>query len=380
LKQLLPNSRQLCPDSAFDSGNMASSFNNTSVDTKSKDLSATAPGKRINDAELCGFPGLLFSAYFGNLSCVTYLLESYPQLISVRDPLGRTALHLAAWRGNYDCVEYLIGKGSEIEAVDDCGTTALMYSVKESGTSCVLGRLEKLLLATFTKNGKGLILKSLMPFAFFERGKPRTIMYIVEFLLDCGADVSKKDKDSNTVLHHSCLSKNEEAGKVLTRHLAQFDPERRLCNAINGNGETVLHIALSNGLIEFLLSFIPFGSESMWVKDSKGRIPLMCGVEDQDIIDCMHLVLACMAESPTEISSLLPPDRRQMFSLLKLMRLNTMNVTPVNVWIESVTGERWSEQVRLFETIRELKNRVWRRKRIVPNRQAIVSLRFFYSL
>ncbi|KAE9421899.1 hypothetical protein Angca_005586, partial [Angiostrongylus cantonensis] len=159
LKQLLPNSRQLCPDSAFDSGNMASSFNNTSVDTKSKDLS---PGKRINDAELCGFPGLLFSAYFGNLSCVTYLLESYPQLISVRDPLGRTALHLAAWRGNYDCVEYLIGKGSEIEAVDDCGTTALMYSVKESGTSCVLG-----------------------------------LFYV-----------------------------------------SQFDPERRLCNAINGNGET----------------------------------------------------------------------------------------------------------------------------------------------
>lgn len=49
-----------------------------------------------------------------------------------------------------------------------------------------------------------------------------------------------------------------------------------------------------------------------------------------------------------------------------------MNVVPVNVWIESVTGERWSEQVRLFETIAELKTRVWRRKRIVPNRQAIV--------
>lgn len=49
-----------------------------------------------------------------------------------------------------------------------------------------------------------------------------------------------------------------------------------------------------------------------------------------------------------------------------------MNVSPVNVWIESVTGERWSEQVRLFETIGELKNRVWKRKRIMPNRQAIV--------
>ncbi|VDP22084.1 unnamed protein product [Heligmosomoides polygyrus] len=50
----------------------------------------------------------------------------------------------------------------------------------------------------------------------------------------------------------------------------------------------------------------------------------------------------------------------------------TMSLAPVDVWIESVTGERWSERVRLFETIGELKRRVWRRKRIVPSRQAIV--------
>ncbi|CAJ0601128.1 unnamed protein product [Cylicocyclus nassatus] len=49
-----------------------------------------------------------------------------------------------------------------------------------------------------------------------------------------------------------------------------------------------------------------------------------------------------------------------------------MSLTPVDIWIESVTGERWSERVRLFETIGELKKRVWRRKRIVPSRQAIV--------
>ncbi|KAL6740012.1 hypothetical protein Aduo_013403 [Ancylostoma duodenale] len=49
-----------------------------------------------------------------------------------------------------------------------------------------------------------------------------------------------------------------------------------------------------------------------------------------------------------------------------------MSLTPVDIWIESVTGERWSERVRLFETIGELKKKVWRRKRIVPSRQAIV--------
>ncbi|KAJ1351275.1 Ankyrin repeat domain-containing protein 44 [Parelaphostrongylus tenuis] len=270
LQQFLPNSRQLSPDSAFGSGNMASSFSNASEETASKDLLSTSPSKRFDDAEFFGRAGLLFAAYFGNLSCVMYLIEMDPRLISARDPVGRTALHLAAWRGHCDCVEYLIDKGCEIEAVDECSATALIYSVRESKSSCVL-----------------------------------------EFLLQCGADVFIGDKDGNTVLHHSCLSKNEDAGKVLTRYLSQFDPERKLCNAVNGDGETALHIAVRNGLIEFLLCFIPYGSESMWIKDSRGRIPLLCGIEDQDITDCMQLLLACMAESPAEISSLLLPNPRR---------------------------------------------------------------------
>ncbi|KAK6748289.1 hypothetical protein RB195_001113 [Necator americanus] len=49
-----------------------------------------------------------------------------------------------------------------------------------------------------------------------------------------------------------------------------------------------------------------------------------------------------------------------------------MSIAPVDIWIESVTGERWLERVRLFETIGDLKKRVWHRKRIVPGRQAIV--------
>ncbi|ETN83211.1 hypothetical protein NECAME_07509 [Necator americanus] len=43
-----------------------------------------------------------------------------------------------------------------------------------------------------------------------------------------------------------------------------------------------------------------------------GRIPLLCGIEDPDIIDCMRLVLACMMDTPAaEVSSLFLSDRRQ---------------------------------------------------------------------
>uniref|UniRef100_A0A0N4VZB8 ANK_REP_REGION domain-containing protein n=1 Tax=Haemonchus placei TaxID=6290 RepID=A0A0N4VZB8_HAEPC len=167
-----------------------------------------------------GRAGLLFAAYFGYLSCLIYLLEVFfssseirelirnktpefvedlrePKLVSSRDPRGRTALHLASWRGHYQCVEYLMEKGVELEAADDEGATALMYAVKEANS-----------------------------------------VHIVEYLLNSGADVSRKDCNNNTALHHCCLSKNEDCGKVLANHLAKSDPKREICNATNNNGET----------------------------------------------------------------------------------------------------------------------------------------------
>ncbi|PIO53294.1 ankyrin repeat protein, partial [Teladorsagia circumcincta] len=125
-----------------------------------------------------------------------------PKLVFARDPRGRTALHLASWRGHYQCVEYLIEKGVELEAADENGATALMYAVKEASS-----------------------------------------VHIVEYLLHNGADVSKKDCDNNTALHHCCLSKSEECGKVLANHLEKYDSKREICNAINNNGETCVVFA-----------------------------------------------------------------------------------------------------------------------------------------
>ncbi|KJH44356.1 ankyrin repeat protein [Dictyocaulus viviparus] len=272
LEELILNIHGLSSDLATCSSNVDSSCSKICEDPTLSNLFTAAAGvrKQTDYTNCWGRAGLLFASYFGSLPCIMCLLEKNPQLVLVRDPRGRTALHLSAWNGHHECVKYLVDKGVEIEALDDTGATALMYAVKDSGSVRVL-----------------------------------------EYLLSYGADVSKRDKKGNTVLHHSCISRNENAGKVLTNYLSQFDPERHLCNAVNEVGETALHIALKNGLIEFLLCFIPFGSKSMWIKDSSGRIPLMCGVENQDIVDCMQLLLACMADSFVDLPSLLVPDRRR---------------------------------------------------------------------
>ncbi|KAK6748290.1 hypothetical protein RB195_001114 [Necator americanus] len=227
LGELIPCSRGSSTDSALGSGGTTSSPFDTSGDGGSSFMAGTTAVTldTPDDHKLCGRAGLLLASYFGHLSAIVYLLEYNPNLISARDPHGRTALHLAAWRGCYECVDYLIEKRVSVEAVDDHGATALMYAVKD----------------------------------------PKAV-HVVEYLLNHGVDVSKRDDSGNTVLHHCCLSKNEEGGKMLTSYLDKFDPQRVLCNATNDNGETALHIAVRHGLIEFLLLFIPYGSKSISIK------------------------------------------------------------------------------------------------------------------
>ncbi|KAK5976735.1 Ankyrin repeat protein, partial [Trichostrongylus colubriformis] len=208
LEALLQNaiSRRSSPDSALGSGSSPSqASHDTTLDGKLENASSAVEKPEV-EIPIYGRAGLLFAAYYGYLPSIVYLLEREPKLVFARDPRGRTVLHLASWRGHYQCVEYLIDKGAEIEAVDENGATALMYAVKEA-----------------------------------------TSVHVVEYLLHNGADVSKRDCDNNTALHHCCLNKNEECAKVLTNHLGNYDPKREICNAVNNNGETALHIALRNG-------------------------------------------------------------------------------------------------------------------------------------
>ncbi|PAV89230.1 hypothetical protein WR25_08152 [Diploscapter pachys] len=48
------------------------------------------------------------------------------------------------------------------------------------------------------------------------------------------------------------------------------------------------------------------------------------------------------------------------------------SLVPVEISIETMTGETFTERIRLYETVAELKNRIYRRKSIPPSRQALV--------
>ncbi|WKY04660.1 hypothetical protein Q1695_005572 [Nippostrongylus brasiliensis] len=252
-------------DSALGTGSTTSK--NTSGDAASDDSKLTISP---SDDAPCGHAGLLFASHLGNINCVIELLERYPRIISTRDPQGRTPLHLAAWKDQYHCVKYLLEKGIDVEAVDDYGVTPLMYAVREPSSLTTLG-----------------------------------------YLLKHGANVSKKDHRNNTVLHHCCMYGNQEAGKALVNYLAKYDPEREICNAVNVNGETALHFAMKNRMLDFVLSF-PFGVDSMFIKDVNGRVPLFNAVDDPDMYYLMKYVLWSMAEErPLEIAQLLGDDLHQ---------------------------------------------------------------------
>ena len=44
----------------------------------------------------------------------------------------------------------------------------------------------------------------------------------------------------------------------------------------------------------------------------------------------------------------------------------------ITIFIETMTGERWSEQISAYDQVTALKKRVFKRKGIMPSRQALV--------
>ncbi|KIH63118.1 ankyrin repeat protein, partial [Ancylostoma duodenale] len=172
--------------------------------------------------------------------------------VNESEPCGRAGLLFAAYLGHLPSIMFLLEHDPNLISVrDPRGRTALHLAAWRGCYDCVDYLIKRgIPVEAVDNNGATALMYAVKD--------PKSV-HVVEYLLNHGVDLTKKDFNGNTVLHHCCLSKNEEGGK-----------------------------------------------------DAQGRIPLMCGIEDPDIVDCMRLVLACMMDTPAaEMSGLFLSDRRQ---------------------------------------------------------------------
>lgn len=155
----------------------------------------------------------------GDLSGLTSLLESHPDLLHAKDESGQTALFEAIGE-NYDCVKMLIDQGIDIHCADASGWTAL-HEATYNGT---LEMIELLLAHGANVHAKDQYGRSPL---FWPIADDRADF--MKILLDYGADPLLKDHEGNDSF---AWAKQGRKGKRITDLLRQYCKGKRESNGM----------------------------------------------------------------------------------------------------------------------------------------------------
>lgn len=162
-------------------------------------------------------PALVGSAIRGDANSVKTLLDKGTD-VNAEDGNGHTALHSAAERGYVDIVKILLAKGADVNA-NGGGFTPLMLAANNGHAEIV-----KILL----DNGANVNAKfrgSISIPGEFSTGGVTALIFavwagnnnidVVKALLEKGADVNIKDADGNTVMDYAKKHNYDEIIKLL---------------------------------------------------------------------------------------------------------------------------------------------------------------------
>ncbi|CAI4231972.1 unnamed protein product [Auanema sp. JU1783] len=191
---------------------------------------------------------LILAAKEGHYETVSYLHDGNYCSLGATDHTGRTALHWAAQNGHYEVVEYLVEKNADLDCLDKDKNTPLMLSVNKNQYSTV-----------------------------------------TDLLINKGCDPMIQDVNGNTALHLATLNKNEEASRIIFDSLLSLSDKEVLATK-NNNGETFVHCVAQSGLSDFLSYILPHCVSSVFMRDKRGRLPICCGIDDENITDCIMLL------------------------------------------------------------------------------------------
>jgi ankyrin repeat protein len=266
-----------------------------------------------------GWSATMFAAREGAVGAVRALAEAGANLDMV-DPEGTSALIIAVINGNYGVVEALLEKGANPNIADIKGMTPLYAAVDMHTVPTTFGRpdpphavidgsvdaVRKLLAAGADPNARltGPILKRVYnpgdtrlaagatPFMRAARGADVTVMRL---LIEGHADptLSQKNGDSPLILiaragagrgsdNNPDHVTEEQAIAALNFSLSLGLP----LNAVNADGDTVLHVASTTNLgSPAVIRFLFEKGARLDVKNKAGRTPLDAVLRGREISD-----------------------------------------------------------------------------------------------
>ena len=241
----------------------------------------------------------------GNLAGVKRALQAGTD-IEAKDKYGNTALIRASYKGRLEVVKYLVSQGANIEAKNNYGSTAFM-NAKQQNHSEIVDFLEKerFPLHYYAKDGdlagvQGALQAGANIDVTDNDGWTALIiasyyghLEVVKYLVSQGANIDVTDNDGNTVLSEASYYGHLEVVKYLVSQGANID-------AKTNNGDTALTLAkLANHseIVEFLEKEIEGFALHYYAKDGdlagvKRALQAGANIEEKDDDGNTALMLA----------------------------------------------------------------------------------------
>jgi len=175
------------------------------------------------------------AAQKGDLAKVKELITADPSLVSAKDKMGATPLHLAAKENHKDVAEFLLASGADVNAKDsNGGFTPLDFAL----------------------------------------GSYRYIE-VVTLLIGKGADVNARSGQGLNALMETAMRGQKDAAALLMAKGADV-------NAVDSKGNTALHLALMMGHLDFARILIE-ANEDVNARNGFGLTPLALAKKGDDV-------------------------------------------------------------------------------------------------
>lgn len=226
----------------------------------------------------------------GRVEVIEFLLDRDPQLITMTDNLGRTALHVASESGHVGAIELLLARGAQIARADVDGKTALHYAAYQNQAEAL-----KLLL----DNGAQIDARDNQEKTALHDAANNDSVKSLAVLLERKAHIDAADNEGNTVLHYCAERDCVEGITLLLDKKAQI-------GLANNEGRTALHKAAWSSQLDAVQLLLKRGAPTE-NKDNEGKTALQC--VDVFSADIRTIFATHFTAQKNRISS--PPDALQ---------------------------------------------------------------------